>query len=79
MIRARREHRDHEMAVGELALAAHGLALPDHQLALLRCLGGAFRRDLAQPPADDALERQVEDGGGIAIRPCIDSVDDRAR
>ena len=48
MVRARCEHRDHEMAVGELTLVAHGLALLDHQLALLRCFGGAFRHDLAQ-------------------------------
>jgi hypothetical protein len=78
-IRAGCEHRDHEMAVGELGFVAHGLALLEHQLALLRRFGGAFRHDFAQPPADDALGRQGEQSGGSAIRSLVDPVDDCAR
>ena len=55
MIRARCEHRDYEMAVGKPNVVSHGLAFLDHQAALFRCFSGAFRHNLAQPPADDAL------------------------
>ena len=59
MIRARCEQRDHEMAVGELTLVAHGLALLDHQLAVVPML----RRRVPARPRSAAGRRCARAAG----------------